>query len=92
MFGHSHNEEIFPDVQSEAPLVQLCAIPLHPVIGYWEQRPAPPPARLLLRRLHRAVRPPLSLLFWVSSAPPHRTCLPTLVQALLPSSRGFQGL
>lgn len=39
---HLHNKEMSPSVQREPHLAQLCAAPLHPIIRYHEQSPAPP--------------------------------------------------
>ena len=41
MFDHPHGKEIFPNAQSEPPLVQLCATPTCPAISSQEQSPAP---------------------------------------------------
>lgn len=34
VFHHPCGKEIFPCVQTDPPLAQLCAVPVHPVIGY----------------------------------------------------------
>lgn len=34
MFDHPHSKEIFPDIQPEHPMVQLCVIHAHRVFGY----------------------------------------------------------
>lgn len=86
VFDHAHSKEIFPNIYSELPLVQLCAIPARPLVGYHAKRPVPLFCSLsLLRRLQRAMRSLLasSSPDWatqVFSASLHRTCLPAFWQ------------
>lgn len=37
MSDHPHSNEIFPNVQTEPPLTQLCAIPVNSDISYWKK-------------------------------------------------------
>lgn len=34
VFDHPYGEEMFASAQSECPLVQVCAVSMHPVIHY----------------------------------------------------------
>jgi len=42
VFDHPQSKAIFPHIQSELSLVQLCAVPPHPAISSQEQNLAPP--------------------------------------------------
>jgi len=63
MPDHSLTKEIFPNIQSKPPLMQLEAIAPRPVASYLGEEPNPPSLPLPGRELQRARRSSLSLLF-----------------------------
>jgi len=72
VFDEPPSEDISPNVPSELPLVQLCALLMCPTISYMGKTPTPSCAPPLLRKLQRAMRPPLP--DWTTqmfSASPH---------------------
>lgn len=83
VFDHYCGKEIFPNIQSESPLMQFCAIPKHAVNDDHSKNPAPPSVLLpLLKELQSSVRSPLMLLF--SSL--DKSCVPSLSSQDRPSS------
>lgn len=57
MLDHPLSEEILPDVQPEAPLVQVETIFSCPVTGFLGAEASPPGLQAPLRWLQRAVKP-----------------------------------
>jgi len=53
MPDHSFRKEIFPNLQSKAPLTQLEAIASHPVAGYLGEETQHPPHYTLLSGICR---------------------------------------
>jgi len=96
VFNHTPSQYFFSNIQSEHPMMQLCAILLHSS-PTGEKRLASPSPFVHFRELLRYMRS--SAVFFslyyttqVSSTSSHKTCLVLLLSALLFFSRFFQGL
>ena len=74
MLHHPFSEEIFPNIQSKPPLVQLEAVSSCPVTCYLGEETDPTCLHPPFRQLQRAIRSPLSLLLSRLNTPSSPSC------------------